>query len=161
MERSLTTCWRLTRSSGYRALARSGDQLACCLSCLRSVWCSQRWVGPNADDGDRRPLLEPKFLEANTLAGHVVQGGVSVTVAGPPLLYVKRPSVRFASREIELKEIVHDHRPSSCAPLSSTFRMAKNESLRVRQLQTPIVLFDPPCCEWQGFHMAQISTPQK
>ena len=115
-----------------------------------------------ADDGDWRwPLLEQKFLEANTLAGHVVQGGVSVTIAGALMLYVKRPSVRFVSREIELKQIVHDHRPSSCAPLSPTFRMAKNESLRVRRLQTPIVLFDLPCCEWQGFHMAQISTPQK
>src|SRR6266480_4101300 len=39
--------------------------------------------------------------------------------------------------------------------------LAKNESLLVRQLQTPTFLFGLLRREWQGFHMAQISTPQK
>jgi len=39
--------------------------------------------------------------------------------------------------------------------------LAKNESLLVRQLQTPTFLFDLLRREWQGFDMAQISTPQK
>lgn len=39
--------------------------------------------------------------------------------------------------------------------------LAKNELLLVRQLQTPTFLFDLPRREWPGFHMAQISTPQK
>lgn len=169
------------RSAGLMALARpqsacmlSGSIASACRQEAMAYWehyrdreigwlvaclgCGRSGVRSGGLAQSRRWRLAVAIIGTEVLGSQysrwAVQGGVSVTIAGALLLYVKRPSVRFVSREIELKQIVDDHRPSSCAPLSPTSRMAKNESLRVRRLQTPIVLFDPPCCEWQGFHMA-------